>query len=122
MKVVVAEDDPVVGELIEWKLSAAGHEVILECDGQAGLAAVQRERPDVVILDWMMPNMTGLEACEAIRADSEISDTPVLLLTARAQQADVEKGFAAGATDYLLKPFSPRELLSRVDALAGKGK
>lgn len=122
MKLVVAEDDPVVRELIEWKLGAAGHEVVLEADGQAGLAAVQRERPDVVILDWMMPNMTGLEACEAIRADAEIAATPVLLLTARAQEADVEKGFAAGATDYLLKPFSPRELLSRVEALALKGK
>lgn len=122
MKLVVAEDDPVVRELIEWKLGAAGHEVVLEADGQAGLAAVRRERPDVVILDWMMPNMTGLEACEAIRADAAIAGTPVLLLTARAQEADVEKGFAAGATDYLLKPFSPRELLNRVEALAQKGK
>lgn len=122
MRLVVAEDDPVVRELIEWKLSAAGHEVILEVDGRDGLAAVQRERPDVVILDWMMPNMTGLEACEAIRADSEVAETPVLLLTARAQEADVEKGFAAGATDYLLKPFSPRELLNRIEALAKQAK
>ncbi|HUR50255.1 MAG TPA: response regulator [Acidimicrobiales bacterium] len=122
MKIVVVEDDPVVRELIEFKLSSAGHEVLLEADGEAGLNTVKTARPDLVILDWMMPKLTGLEVCEAIRADAEISDMSVLLLTARAQESDVEKGFAAGVNDYLLKPFSPRELLSRVEALAAKKK
>lgn len=122
MKILVVEDDPVVRELIEFKLSSAGHQVLLEADGEAGLNAARTARPDLVILDWMMPKLTGLQVCEAIRADEEISDVALLLLTARAQESDVEKGFAAGANDYLLKPFSPRELLSRVEALAAKKK
>ena len=122
MRILVVEDDPVVRELIEFKLSSAGHDVMLEPDGEAGLAKARSEKPDVVILDWMMPKLTGLEVCEAIRADEAISGTKVLLLTARAQEADVERGFAAGVDDYLLKPFSPRELLARVDALVSKKK
>lgn len=122
MKILVVEDDPVVRELIEFKLSSAGHEVLLEADGEAGLNAVRTARPDIVILDWMMPKLTGLEVCAAIRADEDIADMSVLLLTARAQESDVEQGFAAGVNDYLLKPFSPRELLSRVEALAAKKK
>jgi len=122
MKILVVEDDPVVRELIEFKLSSAGHEVRLEADGQAGLDAAKADKPDLVILDWMMPKLTGLQVCEAIRADEVISGTSVLLLTARAQESDVEKGFAAGANDYLLKPFSPRELLARVEALGAKKK
>ncbi len=122
MKILVVEDDPVVRELIEFKLSGASHQILQEADGEAGLAAAKAERPDLIILDWMMPKLTGLQVCEAIRADSSIAETPVLLLTARAQESDVEKGFAAGVNDYLLKPFSPRELLSRVEALAAKKK
>lgn len=120
MKILVVEDDPVVRELIEFKLSSAGHDVHLEADGQAGLDAAKARKPDLIILDWMMPKLTGIQVCEAIRADATIADTAVLLLTARAQESDVEAGFAAGANDYLLKPFSPRELLSRVEALAAK--
>ena len=122
MKILVVEDDPVVRELIEFKLSSAGHEVLLEADGEAGLATAKTQRPDLIVLDWMMPKLTGLEVCAAIREDEAISDTSVLLLTARAQENDVEKGFAAGANDYLLKPFSPRELLSRIEALAARRK
>ena len=120
MKILVVEDDAVVRELIEFKLSGAGHQILLEADGEAGLSTAKTARPDLVILDWMMPKLTGLEVCEAIRADESIAGIPVLLLTARAQESDVEKGFAAGANDYLLKPFSPRELLSRVETLAAK--
>ena len=117
MKVLVVEDDPVVRELIEWKLAAAGHEVLLADDGEAGLQRAKVDKPDAVIVDWMMPKLTGLEVCQAIRADQELADTPVLLLTARAQESDVERGYAAGVDDYLMKPFSPRELLTRLEAL-----
>lgn len=120
MKVLVVEDDSVVRELIEWKLTSAGHVVLTEADGEAGLAAARAEKPDVVILDWMMPKLTGLEVCRAIREDETVSSLPVLLLTARAQDSDIEQGLAAGADDYLVKPFSPRELLSRVEALLAR--
>lgn len=122
MKILVVEDDPIVRELIEFKLSGAGHQILLEADGEAGLATAKAQAPDLIILDWMMPKLTGLQVCEAIRAEESIAATPVLLLTARAQESDIEQGFAAGANDYLLKPFSPRELLSRVEALAAKNK
>ena len=122
MKVLVVEDDPVVRELIEWKLAAAGHEVLLAEDGEAGLERAKADKPDAVIVDWMMPKLTGLEVCEAIRADSDLEATPVLLLTARAQESDVERGFAAGVDDYLMKPFSPRELLTRLEGLTRRSQ
>ena len=90
MRILVVEDDPVVRELIEFKLSGAGHRILQEADGEAGLATAKAEQPDLIILDWMMPKLTGLQVCEAIRADESIAGTPVLLLTARAQETDVE--------------------------------
>ena len=117
MRIIVAEDDRAVRELVEFKLSSAGHEVQMEEDGQAALDAIKASPPDVVVLDWMMPHLTGIEVCMAIRADPELAHIPVLLLTARAQEADVEKGRQAGADDYLVKPFSPRDLLARVEGL-----
>jgi two-component system, OmpR family, response regulator MtrA len=117
VKIIVAEDDRAVRELVEFKLSSAGHDVRLEEDGQAALDAIRSDRPDVVVLDWMMPNLTGIEVCEAIRADPELAGLPVLLLTARAQEADMERGKAAGVDEYLVKPFSPKDLLERVEKL-----
>ena len=122
MRVLVVEDDPVVRELIEWKLAAAGHEVLLAEDGAAGVERAKSHKPDVMVVDWMMPKLTGLEVCEAIRADDDLAHTPVLLLTARAQESDVERGYAAGVDDYLMKPFSPRELLTRVEALTRRSR
>ena len=119
---LVVEDDPVVRELIEWKLAAAGHEVLLAEDGQAGLERAKADKPDVMIVDWMMPKLTGLQVCEAIRADDDLAATPVLLLTARAQESDVDRGYAAGVDDYLMKPFSPRELLTRLEGLTRRSK
>ncbi len=116
-KILVVEDDNDICELIRFKLSSMGHEVIIEHDGEAGLAAAREEVPDLVILDWMMPRLTGIEVCCALRADDNLSSVPVILLTAKAQEADIERGFAGGADDYIIKPFSPRELASRVDSL-----
>lgn len=116
-KVLVVDDDIDICALIEFKLAGAGHEVIVEHDGEGGLAAARSERPDAVLLDWMMPRLSGLEVCAALRSDPELASIPVVLLTARAQEADIERGFAAGADDYIVKPFSPRELSTRVDAV-----
>jgi two-component system phosphate regulon response regulator PhoB len=77
-------------------------------------------RPDLVLLDWMMPRLTGLEVCRALRDDPATAQVPVILLTAKAQEADIQRGFAAGADDYIVKPFSPRELVSRVDAVLAR--
>ncbi|QXG77717.1 response regulator [Modestobacter sp. L9-4] len=122
-RVLVVDDDPVIADLVSFRLSRLGLDVSVETDGQAGLAAARQLRPDLVVLDWMMPRMNGLEMCAALRADpdEELARTPVLLLTAKAQEPDLERGFAAGATDYIVKPFSTRELATRVTAALPPG-
>lgn len=116
-RILVADDDVDIRELVEFKLSTLGHDVVAVADGQAAIDACQTERPDLAVLDVMMPGVSGLDAIRSIRADPALSDLPVILLTARAQESDVETGFDSGADDYITKPFSPRELASRVEAL-----
>ncbi len=117
MKVLVVEDDVDVRDLVALSLVKAGFDVLTEADGKSGLALAQHQQPDVVILDWMMPRMTGVEVCRAMRADPRTEKTGILLLTSRIQEADIDQGFAAGADDYMVKPFRGRELVSRVDSL-----
>jgi two-component system phosphate regulon response regulator PhoB len=113
----------VIADLVAFRLTRLGLDVSVETDGQAGLAAARELRPDLIVLDWMMPRMNGLEMCAALRSDPDeaLARTPVLLLTAKAQEPDLERGFAAGATDYIVKPFSPRELATRVTAALPPG-
>jgi DNA-binding response OmpR family regulator len=118
--IVVVDDDADILGLLEYKLTAAGHQVTAEADGEAGLAAIQEVRPELVVLDWMMPRMTGIEVCLELRKDPELANIPVLFLTAKAQESDVQRGFAAGGNDYVVKPFSPRELSTRIDALLAR--
>jgi DNA-binding response OmpR family regulator len=120
--IVVVDDDADILGLLEYKLTAAGHQVTAEADGEAGLAAIHEVKPDLVVLDWMMPRMTGIEVCLELRKDPQMADVPVLFLTAKAQESDVQRGFAAGGNDYVVKPFSPRELSTRIDALLARTK
>jgi CheY-like chemotaxis protein len=121
--VLVVDDDPVIADLVAFRLGRLGLAISVESDGEAGLAAARQLRPDLVVLDWMMPRMNGLEVCSALRADPDpvLARTPVLLLTAKAQEPDLERWFAAGATDFVGKPFSTRELISRVTAALPPG-
>ena len=119
-RILVADDDVDIRELVEFKLSPLGHDVVAVADGAAAIDACQSERPDLAVLDVMMPGVSGLDAIRTIRADPVLSDLPVILLTARAQESDVETGFDSGADDYITKPFSPRELASRVEALLSR--
>ena len=121
-KIVVADDDADIRDLVVFKLQHSGHDIVAVGDGAAAVAACQLEAPDLVILDVMMPGMSGLEACRAMRADPTLAGVPVILLTARAQEADIEDGFSVGADDYVVKPFSPRELASRVDAVLERSR
>jgi DNA-binding response OmpR family regulator len=118
--IVVVDDDPDILGLLEYKLTAAGHVVTAEADGEAGLAAIHEVKPELVVLDWMMPRKTGIEVCLEMRKDPAMADIPVLFLTAKAQESDVQRGFAAGGNDYVVKPFSPRELSTRIDALLAR--
>jgi two-component system, OmpR family, response regulator MtrA len=119
-RILVADDDVDIRELIEFKLSTLGHEIVAVHDGAAAVDACKDLKPDLAVLDVMMPGMSGLDAIRVIRNDPNLTDLPVILLTARAQESDVETGFDSGADDYITKPFSPRELASRVQALLSR--
>jgi DNA-binding response OmpR family regulator len=119
-RVLVVDDDLDICGLIAFKLGSLGYSVLLEHDGDAGLAAARLEHPDLIVLDWMMPRLTGLEVCAEIRTDPKLRETPVILLTAKAQEADIARAFAAGVSDYLVKPFSPRELAQRIESLLAR--
>jgi DNA-binding response OmpR family regulator len=120
-RLVVADDDPDIREIVVFKLEAAGYEVTATEDGRAALEAIRRLKPDLAVLDVMMPGLTGFEVLEAVRADESLKGTRVLLLTARAHEESVERGLQAGADDYVVKPFSPRELALRVETLLARG-
>ncbi len=112
--VLVVDDDRDIRELVAMKLKLDGIEVLEAANGRIALDVLEQHHVDLVVLDLMMPVMDGIEACRAIREREEWKNLPVIMLTARAQSDDVELGFGIGATDYVAKPFSPRELLSRV--------
>jgi DNA-binding response OmpR family regulator len=115
--ILIADDDADVLELVRLSLRPAGYQLIVAHDGDQALQSARRHSPALAVLDVTMPTMTGYEVLEAIRADPEIGETPVILLTARAQQADVEHGLALGADDYIRKPFKPRDLRARVESV-----
>lgn len=112
--VLVVDDDPDVRQLVEMKLRLDGIETIAVTNGVEALDALEKSHIDLVVLDVMMPVMDGIETCSRIREIEAFADLPVIMLTAKAQAGDIHEGFATGATDYVVKPFSPRELLSRV--------
>jgi DNA-binding response OmpR family regulator len=118
--VLIVDDDADIRDLIALKIESAGHDVYIESDGEAGIAAAELLRPDVMVVDWMMPRLSGLDVCRRVRAREELARTGLILLTAKGQEADVQRGFAAGADDYVVKPFSPRELVSRIQALLAR--
>ncbi|QGN57927.1 response regulator [Nostocoides sp. HKS02] len=120
-RVLVADDDPDIRDLVEFKLSQAGYAVQSVADGVAAWEAFQTERPALVVLDVMMPGLSGFDVLRKIR-DSEWPTVPVLLLSAKSRDSDVDTGFAVGATDYVIKPFSPRELLHRVNGILARSQ
>ena len=115
--VLVVDDDPVIQKLLQVNFEMEGYSVITAGDGEEGLRRAQAERPDIVLLDIMMPKMNGLEVAAALKADDETAGIPVILLSAKAQSSDVQAGMEAGADDYITKPFDPLELLDRVREL-----
>ena len=119
-RVVVADDDRDILDLVVFKLDQAGFETVAVTDGVAALAAIEAEPPRLAILDIMMPGMSGLDVLRKVRANEATKDLDVILLTARVRDSDVDTGFATGASDYVIKPFSPRELMHRVNALLAR--
>ncbi|MEA2480397.1 MAG: hypothetical protein QOJ07_2319 [Thermoleophilaceae bacterium] len=118
--VLVADDDEDIRDLVAFRLDRAGYEVLRAGDGEQALALAREHRPDLAVLDVMMPKLTGYDVTRELRADAATEAIPVILLTARVQEADVARGFEAGADDYVKKPFSPQELKVRVEAVLGR--
>ncbi len=118
--ILVADDDPDILELVVFRLQRSGYEVVQAVDGEQALRLAAELRPDLAVLDVMMPKLTGYDVTRKIRENAATSRIPVILLTSRVQEADVARGFESGADDYLRKPFSPQELRARVQAILGR--
>ena len=117
--ILIIEDEPKVARLARDYLEKNGYRVLVANDGNSGLAMARREKPDLLVLDLMLPGMDGLDVCRALRRES---DLPIIMLTARAEETDRLIGLEIGADDYISKPFSPRELVARVRALLRRAK
>ena len=117
IRILVADDEPNQLELLTFNLTQAGFEVVRAGDGQQALDMVEEHRPDLVIIDWMMPHMSGIDVCRTLRSRSETKRLPIIILSARGEEGDRTLGPDIGADDYISKPFSPREMVSRVRAL-----
>lgn len=119
-KVLAVDDDPVIQRLLQVNLEMEGYEVALASDGEEALDKVRSFRPDLVLLDVMMPKKDGWQVCQEIKADPEIEDTPVVFLSARAQDSDIQKGADLGVEAYVTKPFDPIDLVELVAELIDK--
>jgi DNA-binding response OmpR family regulator len=120
-RIVVADDDRDILDLVVFKLEQAGYDVEAVSDGAAALKAIEANPPRLAILDVMMPGLSGIDVLRKVRANENTRNLDVILLTARSRDSDVDVGFATGASDYVIKPFSPRELLHRVNTLVARG-
>ena len=115
--VLVVDDDPVILKLLEVNFEMEGFVVLVAHDGEEGIEVARNEQPDVIVSDIMMPRVSGLELVTALKSDPGTSDIPIILLSAKAQNADVRSGLDAGADDYVTKPFEPLDLVDRVNRL-----
>ncbi|SFZ76969.1 phosphate regulon transcriptional regulator PhoB [Chitinimonas taiwanensis] len=115
--ILLVEDEPAIQELIAFNLQQAGHHVLRADSAEAGMNLVKSALPDLILLDWMLPGMSGIEFSKKLRADERTRQVPVIMLTARSEESDKIIGLETGADDYITKPFSPRELQARIKAV-----
>jgi DNA-binding response OmpR family regulator len=118
--ILVADDEEDLRELVTYRLSRSGYNVIGAEDGQKAFELASERTPDLMVLDVMMPKLDGYELTRRLRAEAALRSIPVILLTARSQESDIDRGFEVGADDYLKKPFNPDELVARVRAVLGR--
>jgi two-component system phosphate regulon response regulator PhoB len=115
--ILVVEDEPAIQELLAFNVTQCGYRAISALNAEAAMAHINRALPDLILLDWMMPGITGVEFARRLRADSRTRDIPIIMLTARTDERDKVIGLESGADDYITKPFSPRELMARIRAV-----
>lgn len=121
-RILIADDEPDIRELVAFTLRFAGHEVITTTNGEEAYQGAIREIPDLVLLDVRMPRLTGYEACQQIKANAATSHVPVVFLSAKGQEGEVQTGMDSGAEEYIIKPFSPDQLMERVRQILSKYK
>jgi two-component system phosphate regulon response regulator PhoB len=121
-KILIIEDETDVADLLTLNLRKAGYKIAMAADGVSGLQRARDDRPDFIILDLMLPKMSGLEVCKILKSDTATSHTPILMLTAKAEEIDRVVGLEFGADDYVTKPFSPREVVLRIRAILRRGE
>ena len=119
-KILIAEDERDIRDLVDFTLRFAGHEVVAVGNGAEAVEAARTEMPDLILMEVHMPRMTGYEACEAMKADPQLKDIPVVFLSAKGQDSEIKTGLNLGAAEYLLKPFAPMELTEHVAELLVK--
>ncbi|HER26267.1 MAG TPA: phosphate regulon transcriptional regulatory protein PhoB [Rhodospirillales bacterium] len=115
--ILVVEDEPAQSEMISYNLKKEGFQVVTASDGQSALDMARDESPDLVLLDWMLPEIAGIEVCRQLRANKKFRHVPIIMVSARGEEDDRVRGIDTGADDYLVKPYSPRELIARINAL-----
>jgi two-component system, OmpR family, phosphate regulon response regulator PhoB len=120
--ILIADDEPNQLELLDFNLKSAGFSIIKASNGLEALELIENHSPDLIILDWMMPKMSGIDVCRTLRSRSETKQTPIIILSARSEDSDKSLGLDTGADDYISKPFSPKELVSRVKALLRRAR
>jgi DNA-binding response OmpR family regulator len=118
-KVLVAEDEKDIRDLIVYSLNYSGFEVVTAADGKEAVQRALEEKPDLIMLDVRMPRMTGYDACVKIKANEELKDIPVVMLSAKGQDSEIQAGLNAGAYEYILKPFSLEDLVQKVETIVG---
>ena len=116
-RILIADDEPNIVVSLEFMMKREGYDVLVARDGTEALATIRGSRPALVLLDGMMPGMSGFEVCEAVRADPDLAGTRIVMLTAKGRDTDVARGMGAGADAYVIKPFSTQELVQRVREL-----
>jgi two-component system alkaline phosphatase synthesis response regulator PhoP len=120
-RILVVDDEIYIVHILDFSLGMEGYEVLTALDGEQALEKARAEKPDLIVLDIMMPKLDGYETCKRLKADPEIKDVPVILLSAKGRNVDQKVGFEVGADDYITKPFSPRKLVERINAILGHG-
>src|SRR5690606_20791906 len=115
--IALIEDEPDIQDIVAYNLKREGYQVSAALNGEDGLTMIKRRKPDLVLLDLMLPGVDGLEVCRQIRAQTETRDIPIIMVSAKGEESDVVLGLGLGADDYIAKPFSPKELIARVQAV-----
>ena len=119
-KILIAEDERDIRDLVAFTLRFAGHEVAAASNGEEAVQLAPKEKPDLILMDVRMPRMTGYDACRVMKADPNLRDIPVVFLSAKGQENEIQTGLEVGAEEYLLKPFAPDQLTERVKAILAK--